>query len=150
MFVHSISIYEYISKEAVVLPKFSKDQKSKSGSGRNRNLSGGNSGLKKRKKEQQDRQDLQDEEVIIGITDPDEEQEEQSPEVEEVSQSTVLPFSDGIVASCFENLAVVPRVGGGEVELLRGFLEYFATTESYIGSITNKLSFMKKQGGRLL
>lgn len=60
------------------------------------------------------------------------------------------PFSDGIVSSCLDGLVTVVRVGGQEVLLLSSFLQYFATTGSYIGAIVTKWSFMKKKGGRLL
>lgn len=63
---------------------------------------------------------------------------------------SLIPFSDGIVASCLKDLVVIPRIGGQEVELLRGFLKYFSSTELFLGSISNRLSFMKKKGGILL
>ena len=66
------------------------------------------------------------------------------------SNKLAIPFSDGIVASCLNDLIVAPRIESDEVELLREFLIYYASTETFIGTISNKMSFMKKQGGLLL
>lgn len=62
----------------------------------------------------------------------------------------VEPFSDGLVSLKLRDLAVIPRIGGEEVALLRDFLSLFAKTETFIGAIASKTSFMKKTGGRLL
>lgn len=90
-----------------------------------------------------------DEVVVAGVTPIGEE----APE-EEVKQMPVveqaIPFSDGITASCLSNLVVISKVGGAEVDLLRSFLKYFATTETFIGAISSKTSFMKRKGGMLL
>lgn len=60
------------------------------------------------------------------------------------------PYTDGIVSPAIAGLVTVPRVGGAEVSLIHDYLKYLAVTETYIGAITTKWSFMKKRGGRLL
>lgn len=60
------------------------------------------------------------------------------------------PFIDGIVSPRLRGLAVIPRAGGEEAALLHDFLYLFAKTETFIGAISSKTSFMKKAGGRLL
>lgn len=64
--------------------------------------------------------------------------------------SIAEPFADGLVSPKLKGLVVVPRVGGEEVTALHDFLEMYARTETYIGTISSKTSFMKKSGGRLL
>lgn len=60
------------------------------------------------------------------------------------------PFSDGIVVARLNNLAFVPRSGGDEVDILRSFLKYYSSSTPFVGTISSKLSFMRKKGGRLL
>ena len=110
------------------------------------------------KKSKKSKDDEQDEAVVIGVTDPDEVDEEDDVQEESSSKSKssvksttiVKPFSDGLVASSLSDMIVVPRVGGEEVEILKEFLVYFASTGTFIGTVSNKLSFMKKKGGLLL
>lgn len=64
--------------------------------------------------------------------------------------NTAESFADGLVSPKLKGLVVVPRVGGEEVTVLHDFLEMYARTETYIGTISSKTSFMKKSGGRLL
>ena len=90
-----------------------------------------------------------DEVVVAGVTpvaeEPSADEVKQMPAVEQA-----VPFSDGIVAPCLANLVVIPRVGGQEVDLLKSFLKYFGITETFIGAISSKTSFMKRKGGMLL
>lgn len=67
-----------------------------------------------------------------------------------VSVSVAEPFEDGLVSAGLRNLPIVPRVGGEEVSILHDFLVLFSKTETFIGAISSKTSFMKKTGGRLL
>lgn len=60
------------------------------------------------------------------------------------------PFEDGLVSRQFRGLAIVPRVGGEECSILADFLLHFSRTGPFIGAISQKTSYMKKQGGRLL
>lgn len=76
--------------------------------------------------------------------------EEETGEGRRLEQSVAEPFSDGLVSRQFKGLAIVPRVGGEECSLLADFLSVFARTEPFIGAISQKASYMKKQGGRLL
>ena len=66
------------------------------------------------------------------------------------SASPVEPFSDGIVSDKLQGLTVIPRSGGEDIAVLHDFLYLFAKTETFIGTISSKTSFMKKAGGRLL
>ena len=125
--------------------KSKKGKKSKSKS----SYSKSNKGSKKSRRNVASTEQDQDEEVIIGVTAPEEEDEEVDTPQEIVIEK-VTPFSDGLVANCLSGLIVVPRVGGDEVDLFKGFLYYFAITEPFIGAVSNKLSFMKKKGGLLL
>ncbi len=60
------------------------------------------------------------------------------------------PFSDGLVSAKLRGLTVIPRVGGEECSVLGDFLVLFSRTEPFIGAVSTKTSYMKKQGGRLL
>lgn len=62
----------------------------------------------------------------------------------------ISPFVDGLVSARLNGLVIIPRVGGEEVELLRGFLRHFSTAAPFAGNIVSKTSFMRKKGGRLL
>lgn len=64
--------------------------------------------------------------------------------------SIAEPFTDGIVSPRLKGLTVVPRAGGEDVAVLHDFLLLFAKTETFIGAISSKTSFMKKAGGRLM
>lgn len=81
---------------------------------------------------------------------PDIEAEDEEQEVSTPSLPKAEPFSDGIVARQFRGLVIVPRVGGEECSVLSDFLTVFSRTAPFIGSINQKASYMKKQGGRLL
>lgn len=91
----------------------------------------------------------EDEVIVAGVT-PVEEAVEEDPLASLATPMQATPFSDGIVASCLSNLVVIPRIGGQEVDLLRSFLSYFVITDTFIGTITMRASFMKKKGGTLL
>lgn len=92
--------------------------------------------------------DVEDENVIAGVTPVEDTDDE--PEVELPAVELAVPFSDGIVAACLNNLVVIPRIGGQEVDILRSFLHYFVVTDTFIGTITTRASFMRKKGGTLL
>ena len=62
----------------------------------------------------------------------------------------VVPFADGLISARLNGLVIIPRAGGEEVELLRGFLRHFASAAPFAGNIVSKASFMRKKGGRLL
>lgn len=90
-----------------------------------------------------------DEVVVAGVTPIGEEApEEEVRKMPVVEQA--IPFADGLTAQCLDNLVVISRVGGQEVDLLKSFLKYFATTETFIGTISSKGSFMKRKAGVLL
>lgn len=114
----------------------------------------GASGLKSKskKREEQVAAIVEDaaEELAEEVYTPDtpETEERVVPPRQEIERAT--PFSDGIVAASLADLVMVPHASGSEVELTRGFLRYFAATGTYIGSMSSKLSFMKKKGGTLL
>lgn len=90
---------------------------------------------------------LDDAPIFPGM---DAEEINESEVVSEVRVSPAEPFSDGLVSSKLKGLTVVARVGGQEVSVLHDFLELFAKTDTFIGTISSKTSFMKKTGGRLL
>lgn len=94
------------------------------------------------------------EDEIIRRTDGDEDEfdfDKPTIHQESVQETTpAVPFSDGIVSKCLEDLVAIPRVGGQDVEVLKGFLNYFHLTGTFIGTISTKSSFMKKKGGILL
>ena len=77
-------------------------------------------------------------------------QEDEEENVERMELVMPTPFEDGLVSVAFCNPNVIPKRGGVDVDLLRGFLGYYSTYETYIGGIVSKVSFMKRQGGRLL
>lgn len=94
-----------------------------------------------------------EEDEIIDVDSPIVEEEEREPEATPMARTAMevaVPFSDGIAAASLKDLVVILRDGGQEVAFLRSFLRYFATTETFIGSVSSKLSFMKKKGGTLL
>lgn len=80
--------------------------------------------------------------------DPEEFEDGESPSA--VSFTPPVPFSDGIVHVALKDALAIPRRGGMDVDLLRGFLGYFSTYGTFVGNIFSKVSFMKKQGGRLI
>lgn len=94
------------------------------------------------------RQGFQDEDMPLSPDDEIEVEEEQVASGQ--SLAPVEPFSDGIVARQFRGLVIVPRVGGEECSVLADFLTVYSRTTPFIGSINQKTSYMKKQGGRLL
>lgn len=103
---------------------------------------------KTKPKKNHELEEAEDEAIVAGVTSVDEVTEEpESPVVEVVP---AIAFSDGLVAPCLKDLVVIPRIGFQEVELLRTFLHYFVITETFIGAISTKSSFMKKRGGVLL
>lgn len=113
----------------------------------------GASGLKSKSKKREEQVaaivEEASEELAEEVYVPDtSETEERVVPRQEVERAT--PFSDGIVAASLADLVMVPHASGSEVELTRGFLRYFAATGTYIGSMSSKLSFMKKKGGTLL
>lgn len=79
---------------------------------------------------------------------PEEEYEEESSNA--VIAEMATPFEDGLVHKALSSIPHIPRVGGEETAVLKGFLDLFARTETFIGAIYSKTSFMKKTGGRLL
>ena len=81
------------------------------------------------------------------VYDGDVGEDEGSPEF---TAPTVEPFEDDLVSRRLKNLTVIPRAGGEDAALLHDFLYLFAKTETFIGTISSKTSFMKKAGGRLL
>ena len=87
--------------------------------------------------------------VAVNLLDASEieEEEEQTP-AKVVSKAE--PFTDGIVAACLKNTIAIERVGPEEVELLRAYISDRVTSGTYIGSIYNKSSFMRRKGGLLL
>ena len=89
-----------------------------------------------------------DEVVVAGVTPPEGDALEETVQMPAVKQA--VSFSDGIVAPCIDGLVAIPRVGGQEVDLLRSFLRYFHITDTFIGNISSKTSFMKRKGGVLL
>lgn len=108
------------------------------------------SGKKTSKKSKAAKVPVEDQDVL-SLSSPEEGHSDSVTEVVAGAEaSATVPFSDGLVAACLKDLVVIPRVGGSEVDLLKGFLKYFATTELFLGSISNRLSFMKKKGGILL
>lgn len=89
-----------------------------------------------------------DDEVITLDANPVVEPEP-APEAPQIVEQAV-PFSDGIVAVCLQELIAIPTHDVAEVELFRSFLQYFSSTGSFIGTISSKTSFMKKKGVILL
>ena len=94
-----------------------------------------------------------------GAVDPDDmplspdslyEEEEQAKDPGAGVLMPVEPFMDGIVSQALRGITVIPRAGGEDAAILHDFLGLFAKTETFIGAISTKTSFMKKAGGRLL
>lgn len=85
------------------------------------------------------------------ILNPDEEYAEEAAAPEKAAPVEIAePFSDGLVSARLRGLTVIPRRGGEDTSTLHDFLELFSKTETFIGAISSKTSFMKKTGGRLL
>lgn len=95
---------------------------------------------------------------VVEETDVVEEETEETTNVEDILldeqveptlEPKVKSFSDGLVDSRFKN-SVVVHSADMEVYLLQNFLSYFKETETFIGNINTRTSFMHKKGGRLL
>ena len=119
---------------------------SASGKGRARKDAIGASLNRKGTKPQRGKHGFEDDEVL----DPDVGYEEEVAESTDRTVERAEPFSDGLVSVRLRDVTVIPRIGGEECLVLGEFLKQLSSTEPFIGSISTKTSYMKKQGGRLL
>lgn len=103
---------------------------------------------KYRKSKNEDKVVKDDDRPLSSSVAPDEDLE--TKQESGLTVATVMPFEDGLVNVGLRGLPTTPRTGGEEISVLHDFLILFSKTETFVGAISSKTSFMKKTGGRLL